>query len=145
SNSFGRIAIENVRGDAAISGRNNSIELRGIEGDVNADSSFQNVTIRNATGAIDVRGRNGDLLLSFDSPLQKDVQLTTNFGNVTLEVPSNSSFRLDAHTQFGRINSDFPGLERSGSDFTRDSMQGQIGEGGPQIKIATVNGNIHLV
>jgi DUF4097 and DUF4098 domain-containing protein YvlB len=145
SNSFGRIAIRNVQGDAEISGRNNSIELQGIQGDVMADSSFQNVTIRGATGSIDVKGRNGDLLLSFDKPVQRDVQLTTNFGNVTVELPSNSSFRLDAHTQFGRINSDFQGLEKGKSDFARDSAQGQIGEGGPQIKISTFNGNIHLV
>jgi hypothetical protein len=145
SNSFGRITVDNVQGDATISGRNNSIELQHIEGDVKADSSFQNVTVRGATGSVEVKGHNGNLFVSFDKPVQKDVQMSTQFGNVTIELPANSSFKVAAHTQFGRINSDFEGLQTSRSDFAKDSAVGQIGQGGPQITVSTFNGNIHLV
>jgi hypothetical protein len=145
SNSFGRITVDNVIGNVVISGRNNSIELQHIEGDVKADSSFQNVDIREATGSITVNSLNGNLSVSFDRPVQKPVQVSTRFGNVTIELPSNSSFGVDAHTQFGRIDSDFEGLAKSRSDFAKDFAAGQIGQGGPQITISTFNGNIHLV
>jgi DUF4097 and DUF4098 domain-containing protein YvlB len=145
SNSFGHITVENVQGDATVSGRNNGIDVQHVEGDVRVDSSFQNVTVRDAAGSVNVKGRNGELFVSFDKPIQRDVQLSTNFGNITIELPSNSSFSIDAHTQFGRIDSDFVGLEKNRSDFARDSARGQIGQGGPKITVSTFNGNIHLV
>jgi hypothetical protein len=145
SNSFGRVTIDSVKGNAVISGRNNSIEVQHIEGDVKADSSFQNVNIRNAMGSIAVHSLNGDLLVSFSEPVQKPVLLSTRFGNVTIELPANASFSVDAHTQFGRIDSDFEGVAKDRSDFAKESVLGQIGRGGPQITVSTFNGNIHLV
>jgi len=145
SNAFGGIDIDAVQGDVTVSGRNNSIHIQHVEGDVKADSSFQNVEIREATGAVEVKGRNGDLFVSFARPVQKEVRLTTNFGNVTVELPADSSFNLDAETRFGRIDSDFKGLQDKRNDFARDSATAHIGEGGPQITVSTFNGNIHIV
>jgi hypothetical protein len=145
NNRNGKIEVVDLAGNQDIVNRFGSVEVRNIAGNVNVSNSFGRITIRNTTGSVDAKGRNGDLLLSFDKPPQKDVQLTANFGNITVELPSNSSFRLDALTQFGRIDSDFQGLEKSTSDSTRGSAQGQIGEGGPLIKISTINGNIRLV
>ena len=145
SNAFGGIDIDSVQGDVTVSGRNNSIHIQHVEGDVKADSSFQNVEVREATGAVEVKGRNGDLFVSFAKPVQKDVRLSTNFGNVTIELPANSSFKVDAETRFGRIDSDFKGLQLKRNDFAKDSAVAQIGEGGPQITLSTFNGNIHIV
>ena len=145
SNRNGRIEVADLAGSQDVSNRFGSVELRNITGNVKVSDSFGRIQIENIQGDVTAEGRNGDLFLSFDKPPQRDVQLTTNFGNVTVELPANSSFRLDAHTQFGRIDSNFQGIETSRSDFSRGSAQGQIGERGPEVKVLTSKGNIHLV
>jgi DUF4097 and DUF4098 domain-containing protein YvlB len=112
---------------------------------VTVSNSFGRITVENVHGRVEVQARNSDVFMSFDKRVQKDVQLSTRFGKVTIELPSDSSFRIDAHTQFGRIDSDFESLQKSRSDVAKESAQGQIGQGGPQITISTLNGNIHLV
>jgi DUF4097 and DUF4098 domain-containing protein YvlB len=142
-NSYAPISVENVQGAVTITGRNNSVDLQHIEGDIRADSSYQNVTIKDPRGAVTVTSRNGDLLLSFDKAPQKDVSIAGRYGNVTLEIPSGAAFNVDAHTQYGDVDSEFEGLsiDRSNRD---KSVRGQFGQAGPHFTISTRNGNIHL-
>ena len=142
-NSYAPISVENVQGEVTITGRNNSVDLQLIEGDIRADSSYQNVTIKDPRGAETVTSRNGDLLLSFDKAPQKDVSIAARYGNVTLEIPSGAAFNIDAHTQYGDVDSEFEGLsiDRSNRD---KSVRGQFGQAGPHLAISTRNGNIRL-
>ena len=123
ANSFGRIIVENIQGAASIMGRNNSIDIQHIEGDLKINSSFENVDIRDPKGSVDVSAR---------------------FGNVTIGLPSNSSFRVNAHTEFGQIESDFGGLQTNRKNF-ETSMSGEVGQAGPQINISARHGNIRLL
>src|SRR5205807_3613006 len=124
-------------------GRNNSVDVQHIEGDLRADSSYQNVSIRDAGGSVTVNSRNGDLLVSFVRPPQKNIQISSRYGNITLELPSNSSFSLDARTEFGQIDSEFEGLNTSTARRER-SLTGRFGQGGTQITISLRNGDIHV-
>src|SRR3989442_3648474 len=87
--------------------------------------------------------RNGDLAVSFVSPPQKNIQISSRYGNITLELPSNSSFTIDARTVFGEIDSEFEGLNTNRSHRDR-SLTGRLGQGGTQITISARNGDIHL-
>jgi len=142
-NSYAPASVENVQGALTISGRNNSVDVQHIEGDIRADSSYQNVTIKDPRGAVTVTSRNGDLLLSFDRAPQKDVSITARYANVTLELPSSSSFRIDARTQYGNIDSEFEGLNIDRSNHER-VITGEIRQAGPQLQITTRNGDIRL-
>jgi len=142
-NSFAPINVQNVQGDLTISGRNNGIDVRHVEGDVRADSSFQNVTIKDPRGAVSVTSRNGDLLLSFERPPVKDVSIGSRFANVTVELPSSSAFAIDAHTEFGDVESDFEGLTINRSSREK-SINGEFSRGGPRLTISTRNGDIRL-
>jgi Putative adhesin/Domain of unknown function (DUF5668) len=143
SNSYAPITVENVQGELTITGRNNSVDVQHIEGDLRADSSYQNVTIRDARGAVTVNSRNGDLLVSFVRPPQKNILISSLYGNITLELPPNSPFTIDARTEFGQIDSEFEGLNTSRSNRER-SLTGRFGQGGPQITISARNGDIHV-
>jgi DUF4097 and DUF4098 domain-containing protein YvlB len=143
SNSYAPISVENVQGDLTITGRNNSVDVEHVGGNLKADNSYQNVNIRDAKGAVTVNSHNGDLVVSFVKPPDKNISISTRYGNVTLEFPSNSSFTIDAQTEFGQIDSEFAGLGSSRSNRER-SLTGRVGQGGPQIKISARNGDIHL-
>jgi hypothetical protein len=90
-----------------------------------------------------VNGRNGDLLLSFDRPPQKDVSIQARYASVTIELPSSSAFRVDARTEFGDVNTDFEGLTIN-RDRRERIMTGEVRQGGPQLTITTRNANISL-
>jgi hypothetical protein len=62
---------------------------------------------------------------------------------VTLEVPRNSAFSIDARTRYGNASSDFKELSVR-SDQERNSISGQLGSAGPEIRIDNRNGSIHL-
>ena len=143
TNSFAPINVENVQGSLTINGRNNSVDAQHVDGDLTVDSSFENVTVGDPKGAVKIISRNGEVTLSFERPPQKDVAVTAQYGMVRLDLPSGSSFNIDARTQFGEIDSDFDGLNHDNSRRER-ALTGQVGSGGPKIKIDLRNGNIHL-
>jgi hypothetical protein len=143
TNSFAPITVENIQGDLTINGRNNSVDVQRVDGDLRAESSYQNVNIRDVRSAVTVNSRNGDLLVSFVRPPQKNIQITSRFGNITLELPPASSFYIDARTEFGNIDSEFDGLNANRSNRER-SLSGRYGQGGAQITISARNGDIHL-
>ncbi len=73
-----------------------------------------------------------------------DININSEFGNVTLEIPGDSSFTADLHTRFGHVQTDFDELNgNSGkNEFTE---YGQVGTGGPKIHVDSRNGQIHLL
>jgi hypothetical protein len=143
TNSFAPINVENVRGSLTIKGRNNSVDAQHVDGDLTVDSSYENVTVDDPKGAVKISSRNGEVTLSFEKPPQKDVTVTAQYGTVRLDLPSSSFFNVDARTEFGEIDSEFDGLSRDKSRRER-ALTGQVGSGGPKIKIDLRNGNFHL-
>ena len=62
-------------------------------------------------------------------------------GSVELEMPDGLSANVDFKSVNGGINSDFP---ISISGFVGHSAHGQIGSGGRELEIRTVNGSVTL-
>ena len=87
-----------------------------------------------------VNNRNGNVHVT---DLGGNQDITAQFGNVTIELPSNSSFRINAHTELGRIDSDFGGLQTNKANHETFAT-GQVGQAGPQITISVHHGNIHV-
>jgi len=143
TNSFAPINVENVQGSLTINGRNNSVQAQHVDGDLTVDSSYENVTVDDPKGAVKISSRNGEVTLSFEKPPQNDVTVRAQYGTVRLNLPSSSSFNVDARTEFGEIDSEFEGLSRDNSRRER-LLAGQVGSGGPTIKIDLRNGSFHL-
>ena len=142
-NSFGPIAVANVRGDLKISGRNNSIDLDHIEKDLDVESAFQNVDVRDPRGAVKIKNRNGEITIRLVQKPMKDVSVSSEFGNVSVEIPPDSSFVADARSRFGNIHSDFTELHNI-SENNSARLDGQVGSGGPTIRVENRNGEIRF-
>ena len=71
----------------------------------------------------------------------KPISLGSVNGNVTLVIPSNANAAIRAGTVHGGITTDF-GLKVKHGEYVGHSLDGQIGTGGPRIKLGNVNGGI---
>jgi DUF4097 and DUF4098 domain-containing protein YvlB len=94
-------------------------------------------------GSVNVDNRNGSVDVRFQEPPRENIRVNSRFGDVTLVLPRDSSFNIDARTRFGSVSSDFPEVAER-SDRERNSLSGQVGSGGPEIRIDNSNGSIHV-
>jgi len=63
-------------------------------------------------------------------------------GSVTAGLPRRIDMNIDAETVNGRVETEFP-VKISGKISTRH-LRGTIGNGGPTLRVTTVNGSITI-
>lgn len=123
---------------------NGSVRIEGIAGPVKAGSVNGDVEARGALGEVDLKSVNGRVLASFDQTLAQDVRLHTVNGAVDVALPPNAGAQLVASTVHGSIDSEFDLPVRRMRFGPGADIRATIGGGGPQVKLNTVNGSIHL-
>ena len=123
---------------------NGSIEIEGVEGNVKASSVNGRLTARGLAGESRLSTVNGALRASFTRLDQmKPIELISVNGPLTLVIPANANASVRASTVHGGISTDF-GLPVKHGEYVGHSMDGQIGSGGPRIKLSNVNGSIRV-
>jgi hypothetical protein len=143
ANSFGPIRVANVRGELKISGRNNEIDIDHVEKDIDVESAYQNVDIRDPLAGVNVRSRNGEISVHLLHKPVRNISVNSNYGEVTIDVPPGSVFSADVSVRNGSVDSDFSELQ-STSHNADHSLSGQVGSGGPNIKVDTRFGQVRL-
>jgi hypothetical protein len=141
--SFGSISVGNVRGELKISGRNNEINIDHVEKDLDLESAFQNVNIRDPWAGVSVRSRNGEISLHLLRKPSRDISINSEFGDVTIDIPSGSVFGAEVNVRNGSAESDFSELQVT-SHNADHSISGQVGTGGPNIKVDSRFGQVRL-
>jgi DUF4097 and DUF4098 domain-containing protein YvlB len=123
---------------------NGSIDIDGVEGNVKATSINGRLNARGLLGEARLSTINGSLNATFTQlDESKPISLGSVNGNLTLIIPSNSNASIRAGTVHGPISSDF-GLKVKHGEYVGHSVDGQIGTGGPRIKLDNVNGGIRI-
>ena len=123
---------------------NGSIDIEGVEGNVKASSINGRLNARGLLGEARLSTINGPLNASFNQlDESKAISLGSVNGSVTLVIPSNSNASVKAGTVHGGISNDFA-LKVKHGEYVGHSMDGQIGTGGPKIKLGNVNGGIRV-
>ena len=123
---------------------NGSCDIDGVEGNVKATSINGHLNARGLLGEARLSTINGPLNASFNQlDESKSISLGSVNGNVTLVIPSNSNASVKAGTVHGGISNDFA-LKVKHGEYVGHSMDGQIGTGGPRIKLGNVNGGIRV-
>jgi len=123
---------------------NGSIDIDGVEGSVKASSINGRLNARGLLGEARLSTINGPLNATFTQlDESKAISLGSVNGNVTLVIPSNANASVRAGTVHGGISSDFA-LHIKHGEYVGHSMDGQIGTGGPKIKLGNVNGGIRV-
>jgi DUF4097 and DUF4098 domain-containing protein YvlB len=123
---------------------NGSIDIEGVEGNVKASSINGRLNAHGLLGEARLSTINGPLNATFNQlDESKPISLGSVNGPVTIVIPSNSNASIKAGTVHGGISNDFA-LKVKHGEYVGHSMDGQIGTGGPKIKLGNVNGGIRL-
>jgi DUF4097 and DUF4098 domain-containing protein YvlB len=123
---------------------NGSLDVDGVEGDVKASSINGRVTAHGLVGVAKLSTVNGNLEATFTKLNEaKAIALGSVNGNVTLIIPSDANAIVRAGTVHGAISNEF-GLIVQQGDYVGHELYGQLGAGGPRIKLGNVNGRIWI-
>jgi hypothetical protein len=120
----GGINISDVRGQIRFEGRNGGVHLKRLAGDV-VGSTVNGGVEAELTGTI------------WDG---RQLELTTRNGGVTVAMPSSYSARIQAESERGGFQSDFP-VSVQGNVRPR-RLDFNVGAGGPLIHVTTTNGRV---
>jgi DUF4097 and DUF4098 domain-containing protein YvlB len=123
---------------------NGSVDIDGVEGDVKASSINGKVSARGLMGETRLSTVNGPVQVVFiQLDEAKPISITSVNGSVSLVIPSDSNASIRAATVHGGISNDF-GLQVRHGEYVGHNLDGQIGTGGPRIKLENVNGSIRI-
>ena len=123
---------------------NGSLDLDGLQGDVNASLVNGAVKAERLGGAVKLSTVNGRIAVNA-SGLEnaKGVALNSVNGAIELVVPSGAGANVEASTIHGPITNEFGLIEEKGQYVGRN-LSGQIGSGGPSVRLNNVNGSISI-
>lgn len=128
----GRIVLGTGSGDI-------HAELHGTP-DVKAETGSGSIRLSGVNGALYAETGSGDIDIAGNPTT--NWKLETGSGSVTLDTGGKAKFSLDASTGSGSVHSD-PPISTHGS-LERHHIQGDIGGGGPTVRIETGSGDIRI-
>lgn len=141
NSSSGSIDAENLSGDTRLGSSSGNIRARFSEtASVDASASSGSVHLENVNGAVHAHVSSGDVDISGKPMGPWDVHASS--GSVHLHTPGGSNFQLRANASSGSINTALPlnSQNREG----RHSLEAQVGSGGPEVRVETSSGSIHI-
>jgi hypothetical protein len=121
---------------------NGKVSVQGAAAEVRASTVNGRVDVATSTGPVRASTINGSLHARVGA-MTGDVRLSTVNGSITAEVPASLNADVDMSTVNGSVSSDLQ-LTTPGQ-IRRNRATGTIGSGGPELRINTVNGSVHLV
>lgn len=122
---------------------NGALDVTGVSGEVHASSINGKLQAHNLSGRAELSTINGHLEANFDQLPGSSVELKSVNGSVGLTIPSDSKAEIEASTVSGGIDNDF-GLHVNNHRFVGHDLRGELGSGGPRIKLEDVNGRISI-
>jgi len=141
STGSGSIDGMGVKGPISARTSSGSIEVTQTGGgDVEASSSSGSIKVRGVQGGVRASTTSGSLAI--EGQMARDWRLSSSSGHVTVSVPPNQGFELDASSSSGRIDTDFP-IAVSGT-IGKHALRGAARGGGPLLHVRTSSGGISI-
>lgn len=136
------ITLASVPGDLEISG--DSLRATDVGGPMRLVTRSKEIHLEGVNGDVEVENSNGDIEIhpAGKGPMGK-MMITGKRGDITLVLPANAGFQVDATTHKGDITSDFSPLrteQTNGSSHTT----GTIGNGAAKLQINADTGDIRI-
>lgn len=123
---------------------NGSLRLENVQGTITFETTNGSVQLRNLAG--DVRGKttNGSIALTLSGPTWDGTgfDVKTTSGSVQCQLPTTYAATLTARTTNGRVTAKLASTTRK--QLLPRSLTATFGKGGPQLRLATVNGSIDV-
>jgi DUF4097 and DUF4098 domain-containing protein YvlB len=136
------IMLSSVQGDLEISG--DSLRATDVAGPMRLITRSKEIHLEGVTGDVEVENTNGGIEIhpANKLPMGK-MMITGKHGDITLVLPPNAGFQVDATTRKGDITSDFSPLRTEESNGS-SRASGTIGNGAAKLQINADTGDIHI-
>jgi len=136
------ITLSSVPGDLEISG--DSLRATDVIGPMRLVTRSKEIHLEGVTGDVEVENTNGGIEIhpANKLPMGK-MMITGKHGDITLVLPPNAGFQVDATTRKGDITSDFSPLRTEESNGS-SRASGTIGNGAAKLQINADTGDIHI-
>jgi hypothetical protein len=136
------MTIASVAGDLDID--RDSVRGTDISGPTHLVTSSKNVHLENVSGDVQIETANGDIEVQAAKKLPVGkMTVTGKHGDITLTLPSNAGFQVEATTRKGDISSDWDALKiESGGGSS--SAKGTIGNGVTKLQVNSDTGDIRI-
>jgi DUF4097 and DUF4098 domain-containing protein YvlB len=145
--SNGSIELIDIDGDAKAHTSNGHIRTEGLRGGLEADTSNSSINARLAQvpagRPVRLETSNSSVELRLPANFANDIRVSSSNGGITLHMPYQVNAHVMARTTNSSISSDFE-IKMQG-DFSKNRLEGVLGNGGPLIDLATSNGSIRLL
>lgn len=155
----GTIRVNNIKGSLDAEAGSGSIRAHGIGGEVSVNTGSGNIEVeQTAPGSVragagsgslklygvkgSVRAETGSGHISVEGDPTGDWRVGTGSGGIDLRIPQNASFTIDARTSSGRLSVNRQ-VSMQGT-FSRNHVQGKVGNGGVLLDLHTGSGNIEV-
>jgi DUF4097 and DUF4098 domain-containing protein YvlB len=159
----GDMRLEDIRGDIRLHTGSGDVTAREIagpfsaeagsgdiraeekgKGDVRVHTGSGNVELRGIDGTLDAHSGSGDMTIQGANSGRWEIR--TSSGNVDLELPSGSSFDLDASAGSGSVTVDRPVTMVVQGDLRRaqHEVRGKVSGGGPELLVHTGSGDVRI-
>ncbi len=121
---------------------NGRIEIRNVEGKLNVTTTNGKIKAVNVNRVVAVRSTNGDVDVAFKNfPNTSDeIEITTTNGQITVNVPPEARFNLNAFTTNGEITYELKNSQRVKK--TNRYLEIKNGTHLPNLNLRTTNGSI---
>jgi putative adhesin len=155
----GSILADAVAGSFSASSGSGSIDGTNVKGGITVKTGSGTVVVSQSgggpveassgSGSIRLTGLRGSLRASTSSGTLRvegeptsDWRLSTSSGGVTIELAGQPAFALDAHSNSGRIDTNYPVTVTGRID--RRELRGSVNGGGPLLHVRTSSGGIRI-
>ncbi len=120
-----------------------SLEANNLVGPVKVSAQATDVSINGFRQALDLTVDKGDVDLKPGFVPLSDITINAKSGDVSVNLPAQANFAMNATTAHGDISNDFGAALTSASSDNGSTLSGKIGTG-PQIAITAVHGDISI-
>jgi hypothetical protein len=141
---YSSLSGSRIKGMVKIDSVGTTVDLEDVRGETNVRTNYKSVTIVDFYSKIAVTNENGDIFLSASASPKQPVTATTTYGKVELSLPDNSAFQLEAQTRSGDVGAEFSALQTVSAPEDVRFLRGQIGAGGPLIKLVSSYNNVFV-
>ncbi|MFY9557904.1 MAG: DUF4097 family beta strand repeat-containing protein [Blastocatellia bacterium] len=131
-------------GRVQLSSTNGSIKLSDVTGQIVAETTNGNIELTDVVGVSKVQTTNGKIIAVLEEAAKDRMEFTAVNGRIDLTVKSNFDANLEATTVHGSIDIDDALGIPVQKEIVGRHANGQIGSGGPTLKLTTVNGSIKI-